>query len=415
MKTDISAPVNFYDSWSHKVFVQNKCTNAKTGETLYYRPLDHEPVTADSNKRVHLVIFGMSDMGISLAVQAAHICHFPNFVTKGIKTRITFIDKDADNKIISLKTRLHNFLENIDYFYTCLNQQIQTNKNPKENKFTDIELEFIKANLGDSQVNECLLKEYLLKSVNEKTNCLTVAIATPDSASSLAFALNLPEEIFDYGASVLVRQDNLHDIATMLSKEKGADIYNKYKNMRPFGMVNDFSDMEEADFLIPMMIKYVYDNTKFNKEHIIKDFDIEKIKENWNNWDPEQNVSALKAANRYAADFIYTKQRSLNIKEGIDLDEDQSKLAAKMEHNRWLTEKLLTGFRAPTKQESALITKENREYYKSLFIHPDIRPYEELEEDAENLNVKIYDINISNSLPYMLKAFRFYKSSGGKP
>ena len=34
-------------------------------------------------------------MGIALAIEAAHIAHFPNFKTHRKKTRITFIDREA--------------------------------------------------------------------------------------------------------------------------------------------------------------------------------------------------------------------------------------------------------------------------------------------------------------------------------
>jgi hypothetical protein len=154
-----------------------------------------------------------------------------------------------------------------------------------------------------------------------------------------------------------------------------------------------------------MMIKYTYDNT--SNEKFVKVFPEDEIRRNWiENWRAADIVSALKASCRYAANFIPVKQRSLGIKEGIELNVQQINLAARMEHNRWVVEKLLLGFRAPTPDEAAGITKEKkREYFKTRFIHEDIKGYQELGEDDKNINVKIYDINISNALPFMIKAY----------
>lgn len=37
---------------------------------------------------------GMSQMGYSIATTAAHVCYFPNYRKKGIRTKITFIQSD---------------------------------------------------------------------------------------------------------------------------------------------------------------------------------------------------------------------------------------------------------------------------------------------------------------------------------
>jgi hypothetical protein len=77
-----------------------------------------------------------------------------------------------------------------------------------------------------------------------------------------------------------------------------------------------------------------------------------------------------------------------------------------MEHNRWVMEKLLLGFRAPTAKEAARIgADKKREYYKARLIHEDIKGYMELGEDDDSIDVKLYDINISRALPYMLRDY----------
>jgi hypothetical protein len=66
-------------------------------------------------------------------------------------------------------------------------------------------------------------------------------------------------------------------------------------------------------------------------------------------------------------------------------------------------EKLLLGFRPPTAEEAAGIAADKkREYYKARLIHEDLKGYADLGEDDENIDVKLYDINISRALPFML-------------
>jgi hypothetical protein len=388
-------PFNFYDMWAQKIFVENSYNNGKVS----YKPLDREPITEDSQNRVHLVILGMSNMGIALGLQAAQICHFPNFITKGIKTRITFIDKNADRKMNALKRRLRSFFDEIDYSYQSFDENIRYSNKTKRKKFTDIEFEFIKARFEDEEV-----QRYLEEAAMEKTSFLTVAVALSCASTALDGALYLPSAVYDSGASVLVRQEHSHAIVSMLLREEEGDVYRKYKNLRPFGMIENSYDLKQADDLLPMMIKYTYDNT--TNEKIIKDFNEDAIRKNWiENWRKTDNISALKASNRYGANIIPVKQRSLDIKEGVDLNPRQINLAARMEHNRWVTEKLLVGFRAPTPEEAARITREKREYFKAHFIHEDIKAYQELGKNEKDINVKVYDINISNSLPYMVKAY----------
>jgi hypothetical protein len=389
-------PFNFYDMWAQKIFVKNTYNKKK----INYKPLDREPITVDSDMRVHLVILGMSNMGIALGIQAAQLCHFPNFVTKGIKTRITFIDENADHNMNILKTQFRCFFDEIDYSFRSFGENIQYNNDEKK-KFTDIEFEFIKAHFEDDAV-----QRYLEEAALQKTSFITVAIALPESSAALETALYLPTVVYDSGASVLVRQEHSCAIVSMLSQEEEGVEYRKYKNLRPFGMLSDSYDLEQVDDLLPMMVKYVYDNT--TDEQTILDFPKDVIWHNWiTNWRKTDNISALKASNRYAANFIFVKQRSLGIKEGMEMDSQQINLAAQVEHNRWVIEKLLVGFRAPTPEEAEGIAKENkRSYYKAHFIHEDIKAYQILGKDDKAISVKVYDVNISRALPYMLKGLQ---------
>ena len=105
--TDLSAewrkyiefhPFNFYEGWAKKILVSRQY--GKGENCIEYPPLDREAITYESEKHVHLVIIGMSRMGVAIGVEAAHLLHFPNFCRdKNIKSVITFIDENADREM----------------------------------------------------------------------------------------------------------------------------------------------------------------------------------------------------------------------------------------------------------------------------------------------------------------------------
>ena len=348
----------------------------------------------------------MSRMGIALGLQAVQLCHFPNFVTKGIKTRITFIDIEAEREMNLLKNRLRNFFAEIDYSFKDFDHPQLYIPVKDKKTFTDIEFEFISDHFEDDAV-----QRYLEEAAKDDDSFLTVAITDPDSSTALAVALCLPQAVYDK-ASVLIRQAYTSAIVSLLSRRE-KDSNCEYKNLRPYGMLYNCYDIKESDDLLPMMIKYTYDNT--TEENTFRDFPVEKIRNNWrDNWQVGDNLSALKASCRYSANSIWVKQRSLDIKEGSVLNSAQINLAARIEHNRWVIEKLLLNFRAPTPEEAEEIAndKEKRKYYKARFIHPDIKAYQVLDMDAKGVDVKLYDINICNAIPFMIKAYREFNSSG---
>ncbi|GHV94011.1 hypothetical protein AGMMS50293_03310 [Spirochaetia bacterium] len=386
-------PFNFCDHWAKKVFAD--CEYGVDGIT--YTPLDREPITDDSEKQVHLVILGMTSMGIALGMQAAQLCHFPNFFTKGIKTRITFIDEKAKKEMDFLKGRVRSLFDEIDYFYWDVDSCIKTDNTKTKEKFTDFEFEFI---CGRFECDE--IQMYLAELAGRKNTFLTIAAALKDS-SALATALYLPSAVYESETQILVNQEASYAVVDFLSQKAPDGVYRKYRNLRPFGMLSGAYNAGEADDLIPMMIKYIYDEA--NKGSSAQDFPIEQIRKSWLlDWKPSDTVSALKASNRYCANSIPIKQRSLGIRAGVELTEQQIKSAALVEHNRWTAEKLLLGFRAPTAEETASIAAENkRDYFKQRLIHADIKAYAGLGLDDKNIDVKVYDINICRAIPYMLE------------
>ena len=119
---------------------------------------------------------------------------------------------------------------------------------------------------------------------------------------------------------------------------------------------------------------------------------------------------ALKWSNLYCAYSIPCKLASLRVMRGLEADdkshdqypmtEEEIHQLAIVEHNRWNVEKLLMGYRKSRgiedKYEHASYAKDLKKN-KNLFIHPDIRPFEELDD------IRLMDYELTKYIPWVLK------------
>ncbi|MDR1221483.1 MAG: hypothetical protein LBL07_01210 [Tannerella sp.] len=413
-------PFNFYESWAQKVFVDGKFVipgKDRNVQEIVYPYLDREPVTAGSPKHVHLVIIGMSRMGVAMGIQAAHLCHFPNFVTQNIKTRITFIDDNADREMNFLEGRFRHLFGEVDYYYQDVNTGEKWDNTATKKKFTDICFEFVKGRVEQAAVQD-KLAEWSDKGKNPD-KLLTVAVCFHSSPAAIATGLYLPDEVYTNGIPVFIRQETSYCTLSLLSQTK-EDGYRKYRHVKPFGMLDHAYDLNRADDLLPMMVKYVYDNTTSDAGMTVDEFDPDIIRENWKDWtknketgEQYRNITALKLSNIYNANMSEIKQRSLGIRPGEELSDGQVNLLARVEHNRWNIEKLLMGYRACTPEDEENIRNKVRSkgFYKERFVHPDIKSYQALSKDDKGIQAGTYDVNISRALPFMLSEYKKSKTN----
>jgi len=89
----------------------------------------------------------------------------------------------------------------------------------------------------------------------------------------------------------------------------------------------------------------------------------------------------------------------------MDLTEDQIQLLAKVEHNRWVAETLLAGYRPPTDQErrDAIIDRRLKDMLKDKLVHLDLCAYDDLLEDMDGVDVKDFDKVIETCIPLMIQ------------
>lgn len=430
--------------------------------TISYRPLDGDGIGTDSREHVHLVVVGMSKMGIAMAIQAAQLAHYPNFRQgkdgvvdedgKPLRTRITFIDTNADREMDFFMGRYQNL------FDLSLNRYVDASEHaslddvewhdPMTNSgsrysylgenFIDIEWEFIKGSVEQPSVMRYLeeIAEGADPDSGKGHSILTVAICLPLAHEAIAAGIYLPNEVYDRAQQILIYQREASDIVYNLYFDEGDDKYKRYSRLRPFGMQYADFTMDKESYWMSQLCNYAYDlildedvdNSAINS--LVADIGdasdraaMSGAREKW------KRLSVFnKWSNRYLSNSFGTKLRSIGcgfkghvlhydvIRQRLDAHIEDM---ARCEHNRWNVQQLLMGLRAYTDSESYMFrelrknaaeTPEAQEAYRDFKermksgpekVHLNICPYEYL--DSVDPAAKGYDRVLCSVIPEILK------------
>lgn len=425
-------PYSFYAGWAGQVFIRRSYCEKNREGSFVYPSIYGDGIKPDDKKFVHLVFVGTSNFSVSFAIEAAHLLHFPNYEKDhSQRTRITFIEKNADEELKIFATRNRHFFEVQPYYYRDLTVGYFSNVEdmPREkllspdyeqNGFLDVEFEFIKGDAYSSDVQK-LIKDWA--NEHKEKQYLSIFLATANQRDNFTMGMNMPDEVYDNAVPVFIRQDRAENLVINL-RVKSNYYYVKdgslttvkrngrYANVYPFGM-NDmayFSD-EEA-FNQAKLINYLYcnsDNNRFPDTLVLNALSDETIwKEADDRW--HELKVADRWSNLYAAYSIRCKLDSLRAMRGLDKDDhsrDQSPLTsteideiAKVEHNRWNVEKLLMGYRKAKPSEDRYnhmeYAKEWKSNKKNFYVHSDIRPFDDLD------GVQQLDLEIAKFIPWIL-------------
>lgn len=415
-------PFNFYVDWAKQMFVD--CKYSDNDVTHTYPHLDRDGISIDDKRHVHLVVVGASTFGVSLAIEAAKMLHFPNFDGKRNKTQITFVDRDANHVRLQILTRYRHFFEVESHLYNG-ERQSATKFCGEDADFLDVEFEFVQGDIY-SQEMQNMISEW----TNDETQLLTLVVALRDSRQNLAIALNLPDVVYDSQVPVFVRQNTssqflskLQDVSASHKHEKmvidsngqvvASQPVSRYANIYPCGMTDIVLDIDKHTQRMAECINYLY-HLYFNTTKVVDDgfnglmqYEPEQVSREahalWKQCKESDQWSSM-----YGAYNIGFRVRTLETSGVLDLQNIPQDILNKMavvEHNRWTVEKLLMGFRKPLphedsynvkgdKQSVSDFKKTNNKYH---FIHSDIRPYEQLD------NIQEIDKEIVRFIPWFLK------------
>lgn len=436
-------PYNFFTGWAKQVFVKRFHLDMDNpGVKVEYPAVYGNGIGPNDNKFVHLVFVGTTNFAVAFAMEAAHVLHFPNFNRDNkLKTRITFIDINADKEKDEFITRNRHFFEIQPYYYKDLTEKavrkkVDDNKEesvydylcPKydKNDFLDVEFEFIKGDIFSKKVQKEISN--WAKSNNQY---LSIFLAMGNQHNNFVMGMNMPDEVYDNAIPVFIRQDRSDNFVTNLRKADDHEFkyYHikdgklneserkaRYANIYPFGMNETAYSADNKSVKRAKLINYLYETADYDTFRFQSILSLDAIPEDkiWEEADKLwQNLTvALKWSNLYNSYTIRTKLATLRAMRGLELDDTSQDTAllsnkeveemAKVEHNRWNVEKLLMGYRMPHEDEDKYRAPNSEAKgklgkNKDLFIHSDIRPFDQLGD------IKELDMEFSRYIPWIMR------------
>lgn len=432
-------PYNFYIGWAKQVFVKRLYKDFDNPGTEYHYPAVYgKGLTPDDDKKVHLVFIGTTNLAVAFATEAANVLHFPNY--KKAKTLITFIDINADREKDEFITRNRHFFEVQPYIYRDLSDGERKEAegyryeyvrfSGEDAGFLDVEFEFIKGNVCSLKVQDEICR---MAWEHNKTQYLSVFLALSDQRLNFAMGMNMPDAVYDSEVPIFIRQNRSDNFVTDLrnadrKNSKSALTYSvvhdgllvqkkrnaRYANIYPIGMNETAFSADEHSLRRAKLINYLYETADYSTYKFKGMLELSAIPASkvWAEADVywRKLSVALKWSNLYNSYTIRVKQATLRAMRGLDIDDtshDYDALSdyevdemARVEHNRWNVEKLLMGFRKPRSEEDKYLHPNyagTLKGNKKLFIHHDIRPFEQLDIIGE------LDKEFSRYIPWIMK------------
>lgn len=405
--------INSLENWAQRVLVSREYDRAReTGEAEMYPPIDgSDGISRDSDKTVRFVIFGMTQMGYAMASTVAHIAHYPNFCRdRSLKTVICFVAPDIREEMDFFTGHYDSLFRLSEAKHVWWNaegkrmEEYVRKPDPAYGDFLDVRWEFI-----DSSIETEEMRALLVEWAGNEKEMLSVSICGNQAEENLAASLYMPYALYEKGSEVpvFVYQPSNGEVLRYAHKTE------RYANVYPFGMKDECYDplfrrrIEKAK-----KINYLY-----HLENIGQKYDgmgtEAQLEECWN----QQDRYIYRFSNLYAANSIPMKIRGIGLKPealepGVTLKDEQIRILAEVEHNRWNVERLLLGF--------APVPKEDREYLKTILssddpevvrearaidkelkmqlFHKDIAPYDELIDKS-----RAYDMAIVTNILDVLR------------
>ena len=242
-------PFNYYEMWAQHVLV---CRELDDVNKCRYLPIEgFDGIKAQDDTFVHLVVVGMSRMGLAMAIQAAHIAHYPNFISKGVKTRITFIDSSMPQEknffmgrfkelfSLSRYRDIDVLADNIysdEVAYKWVDALHEDSKHDYlGSNVVDVDWEFINGSVEDP----CIQK-YLSDAAANSNAKLTIAVCLPENNRAIAAAAYMPDSLYASRNTlqVLVYQRLSDELLEQIRQNNGR----YHGKLKAFGMAKECYD-----------------------------------------------------------------------------------------------------------------------------------------------------------------------------
>ena len=392
-------PFNYYEVWAQKVLINKEIFPKKIKaafEVGGYLPLEGaDGIKEHDDSYVHLFVVGMSRIGVAMAIEAAHLCHYPNYENRKIRTKITFIDKNTTEEKDFVMGRFKELFELSHWRYGNIDDNGALEWNPQDihipvgfdylgGDFLDIEWEFVNGGIETAAV-----QNYILKSANQQAK-VTIAICLPESNRSHAAALFLDKRIYSSDSVLQVLAYNRYGNSVVRAISDSGPVHPYCGKLRHFGdsSIGFLKNMKQSEE-IGRKIDAAYSNMR-----VATLYNPDKTK-----YKGKSAVANLWSS-IYCGNTMWTKLRSIDFNPITFLnDEKVIALLANVEHNRWNIEELMMNFRPLTQEEQEreiALKNKNKNILKGRMAHTDICSNKRLKE-IDNDSRK-YDIALTECL-----------------
>ena len=354
--------------------------------------LDGDGIAYTDNRKVHLVLFGMTPAAEALAMEALKTAHFPNYIRDhSLRTRITWISPAALEYGARFTNRYKSLMDASYYRFVDLEKEEVRLHSPEHEgrleDFVDTEWEFVRAT-GLEETVRSKLKLWTDPASGWRT---VVAFACPEDGRNIEYCQFLRSNLGDAPVLVHVRND-------ALVRAAGLPVI-------PFGMPWGCVRNTLLDRRIGMAVNAVYTLTARDK-HIPIDLDMAEAVRLWAELPGRYRRSSLDTARS-----LGSKMRSIGLQEEdwkvlYGIDTDSAAQLAEVEHNRWSVATLLSGMRPTTTEEQAAVEKDItwKRALKEQGVHYDLRAYSDLRVDDKGNAASLYDIAMTECLPLIAHA-----------
>lgn len=378
-------PFNYYESWAQKVLVNKEIKPEKLREAAArgdYLPLEGiGGIKENDDSYVHLFVVGMSRMGVAMGIEAAHLAHFPNYESKNVRTKITFIDKNAAEEKDFFMGRFKELFALSHWRYGEVDNDSLTwekSHTPSDldylgGDFLDIEWEFI-----NGGIEHAAIQDYILASANPSA-IVTIAVCLPESNRSHAAALYLNKKIYESKSVIQVLVYNRYGDSIMKSLHSNEAKHPYLNKLKSFGTPEacvDVGFLEQSENVGAA----IGDKYSEIKRRYIDPAQKEAGLSDGKGGYKGKSSTAKSWSNIYNGNMVWTKLRSIDYKGGA-LSQAEIDMLSDVEHNRWNIEQLLLNFRPLTQKEQQEVMD------AALGITEKIDRKEELKGEMAHLNI----------------------------
>lgn len=376
-KTFRFIPFSIYETWAQQVL-----TNRKKSGDFNYIPLDGwKGLPYSSHQRAHLIIVGMSKMGMALAIEAAHMAHYSNFNNKETgrpRTLITLIDRNAKREMLFFMGRFRELFklarwrfvkapdgvvrtkeESWNIYDTSREISERSNRNylwhdpmgdedygsPYCGKYLgenmiDIDFEFIEGDVAlpsiqkyiedacaDNSAKTEMLRAETSQYIPDDTSKTTIAVCLPVASEAMSAALYFESSVYRNAQQILVQQPESGALVNAVRYGLTGDERSKFKILKPFGMIEKCDYLSQINSILPKLVAYAYEclpnsslSKEYRKSNNVEEF-IRKVESNWLEITSKGGKTAIakRWSNIYCANSFDTKLRSV----GIDPESDE--------------------------------------------------------------------------------------------